>query len=379
MALIIQCTSGHRMTVSPDYQGKRVRCPQCQEILTVPEQAGAPAMPAPPRAPEDVARSVQPLAAPAPGYGYEPQRRDDRGRDERDRDRGGEEGRDRWNGGDDYRDRDYPGYGRRSRSIDAGASESSQLQTVSLGLSFTFYRYLLSVLMLVLGAALFIMGLVLENLERQRIFGRGFDFRVSSTEETLRVLMIAATISILLLGLLAAVFTFVGSGLCCRAPSGAGGAALPLTSVILDGVGAILILVGAVIMLAAGPRWVDRGGGAVMFIFSLVAGLLFLTAQALLSSFWYRLGHYLGNGGSARLALGSMITWIVAQILFPALLFLFALLIFNGPGRTPTFPIALMIIIGVWFVVDIILLCLFLAVLSGLKRSIRGQVSRGSY
>src|SRR5262249_44980472 len=119
----------------------------------------------------------------------------------------------------------------------------------------------------------------------------------------------------------------------------------------------------------------------VVFIIGLVAGLLFLTAQALLSAFWYRLGHYLGDGGSARLALGSMISWLVAQVVFPVVIIILVLVAsapraFGGPPPT---AIAALIALGVWIVVDIILLCLFLAVCSRLRASIRGGAARLGY
>ncbi len=371
MSLIIQCSSGHRMTVADEYKGKRVRCPQCQEILTVPagESGPMPAPPAPmpaaPRPPQDY--GVQ--APPAPGpMGYDGGGR--RGPNER-REFDEHRDRERWDDGDDPRERDYAGDDR-DRDYRTAASdgpldrdEIQQLQTVSLGLAFSFYRYLLSVIVLVLAALLFILLVIVETQRFRR------------PSDTLQVLAIVDVIIMGIVGLVAVIFMFVGTGLCCRAPARAGGAALPVVSVILDGVAFLAYIVFTILLIATeGGR---RDGGPVLFIIMLFAALLALTAQALLNAFWYRLGNFLGDRATARFAIGTMIAWLCGHVLSALLLFLLGVIGASSRGPDPTIPILLLVGAGIWIVLTIVLMCLFMAVISKLRARIRNEARGGGY
>lgn len=159
MSLIIQCTGGHKMSVSEDYLGKRVRCPKCQEVVTVEAPTSLPAPPPP--IPAQMERYVQaPGAAPARdherGYDDMPQERPrTRAWDDRDR---------------DYDRRDERAYGRdddHDRLDDRlDAEEIAQMQTVSLGLIFVGWRYLLWIFALLLFIGMLSMLFFVEEVAR---------------------------------------------------------------------------------------------------------------------------------------------------------------------------------------------------------------------
>src|SRR6266446_6246429 len=60
MSIIVQCGNGHRLSVAEQYQGMRVLCPECRDVVTVPAAATA-AAPLPQPA-VDLRYHVQPPA-----------------------------------------------------------------------------------------------------------------------------------------------------------------------------------------------------------------------------------------------------------------------------------------------------------------------------
>lgn len=58
MAIVVQCTCGKRLSAKEELRGKRVKCPACQQLLTVP-------------AANDAAATWQPVHAEQPSDRYQ--------------------------------------------------------------------------------------------------------------------------------------------------------------------------------------------------------------------------------------------------------------------------------------------------------------------
>jgi len=371
MALIIQCASGHKMSVAEEFVGKRVRCPQCQEVLTV--QAGdSPAMPVPPPVIDDAGHYLQSPGAPSAPSSPAP-RDDDRdyGRDYDDEPprRSAPRGRD-W----DDRDRDYDRRRDRDNERDESeyamnADETSQLQTVSVGLIFVSWRFLLWIFLYLLSSVILTIALMVEVFARMR--GR--------EAEPWMIMAGILGLACGLLVLIMLIFTFIGSGMCCRAPQRSGGKGLILGSLICDGLFVFsILLIFLLALLASGPR---RGGDMFGFL-ALAVGIMgllcFITGQILLSLFLSRMSHFAHDPRNASSAISTMVLWIVFFLGGAAIAFVVGLILGVSRARSETVALVMLGVVWVNALLMILIYSLMTGVAARLRRSIAAEIQGGT-
>lgn len=374
MALIITCSSGHKMSVGEDLQGKRVRCPQCQEVVTVPAQA-LPALPEPPR---ELAQHVQvPLPPPGPtpipydrdygGSSEQPRRDDryDRGRD-RDYDRGMDYGRER-----DI-DRGYDrGRPRHDDDRSLTVDEVSQLQTVSLGLAFMAWQYLLMMVFVFVLAGIVIMLISMDVMRFRRFAGRGFIGGRGSGEEIMEMLAIGATFFNGLVLLVMVVFMFLSSGLCCRAPRRTGGFGFALAA-LLSFAATFLFAILFVILVIASDGRVRDAMAAILFILFVLGILMLVAGHIMQSLFMFRMGGYVRDPKIRGWAIGTMVAWLVSLVIGAAIIIL--TIIVAQPWRRPgDFPVVIFIILATVAMLIGLVHAFMMGVTSRLRRALRAE------
>lgn len=382
MPMTIQCSSGHAMSVGEEAQGKRVRCPQCQEVVTVPMFGGGGGLglggPAP-ASPENMGQHFQvPLPPPVGGgdadrvRGYDAprEREEPRGREgNRERGYGREREYDRGRGYDREDDRGYDRDDRREgRDGGLTAEEANQLHTVSLGLAFSSWQYLLFIIVFFLGAAAAIMAIMAEVLGMRRMFGGPR----SSAEELLNVLGAVTAIVGALTLLVALIFIFIGVGMCLRAPSRTGAAPFAVVSMISYGVWFLLTLFIFFLAIANSGRNIRDGLAAILGLTSILAGLLFITGQIMQNLYWFSLGGYFNDGRARGGAIGTMIAWLVAMLISPIILIVTANLQRRGPDFSA--PILFLVLIGVIMFVFVLIFAFMMGTISRLRHDIREEL-----
>lgn len=340
--LILNCGCGQRLAVAEEHRGKRIKCPKCQSVLTVPQdgQAGGPS----PAQYQAGTPSAPPPPPPVP-----------RSRREDDYDR--PPSRSRWDDRDGGRDDYEDGYGEFS------GLERTQLDTVRLGLGFQYWRFLLSNIVIVLYVILILASIFMGAA----MIGPGFGPRNRDAAEALGVMFVMVGILVFVMALGILVCQFVGGGMCCKAPTRSGAKGIQVTALILDCVGLAFLLLFLLLAIIAGSM---RGRGEEMAVFAFIiyaiGALCLYVGMILFMVFLNRLAQYLGDTASAGRAMGSMISFLILTIggtlLFIGLAVVLSMVV---RGREP-WPIFLLGFLGILYIAGILII--FFMVMSVISR-----------
>lgn len=343
--VILNCGCGQRLAVAEQHRGKRIKCPKCQSVLTVPQDGQAGADPPPPpahyQAGSPTAPPPPPVPPPAPGRRREEEydRPPTRSRwDDRDR--------------DDYDDGSYGEF---------SGLERAQMETVRLGLGFQYWRFLLSNIVIVLYVILMLASIFMGALW----FGMGPRNRDAAEAFGVMAILVSILVFVMALGIL--VCQFVGGGMCCKVPARSGGKGIQVTALILDCVGLAFLLLFLLLVIIANSM---RGRGDEMAVFAFivyaVGALCLYVGMILFMVFLNRLAHYVGDTASAGRAMGSMISFLVLTIggtlIFIGLAFVLGMMV---RGRDP-WPIFLLGFLGILYIAG--LLIIFFMIMSVISR-----------
>jgi hypothetical protein len=284
MDISFSCSRGHALVARPHFAGKKIKCPKCQEIVTVPA------------APEPDLPEVVAIAEPEPELAEVIEEADDyevldEERSERRRRR--DESR-------DYEEDDYDSP--RESKADKKRQKQEQLEKVNLGLNFHLWKYVC----FVLGILLYCVALVLQAVP------------------PLALLAVAVAG---LLALASAGLGILGSIFCSWVPPKSGARVLIFLSLGFDGGSLFALLVAFPLGVIAG----NLLGAGVAMVFLVLCLLFGCAGFALFMIFLKKLAYYVGDRDSGDEAISAMIAYLGITLGGPLGLFLLALILLRIP------------------------------------------------